>query len=44
MEILRLSFELEYLKAIINAALETDLTKPTDLDSGKWYTKKPKNE
>lgn len=44
LEVVRLNFELEYVKAILNAALEADLAKPADLESGKWYTKKTKND
>jgi len=41
MEILRLSLELEYVKAIVASLLGTDVNKASDLDAGKWYSKKP---
>jgi hypothetical protein len=41
MEILRLSLELEYIKAMIAALVDSDVSKVADLDAGKWYAKKP---
>lgn len=41
MEILRLSLELEYLKAMMSAMIGADVNKAPDLDAGKWYSKKP---
>lgn len=41
MEILRLNYELEYIKALLNVFVESGMTKTEDLDAGKWYSKKP---
>lgn len=41
MEILRLNFEIEYVKAMLNALIEVGGLKAPELDSGKWYSKKP---
>lgn len=41
LEIVRLNFELEYIKTVLNLLIELDGHKPQDLDSGKWYSKKP---
>lgn len=41
LEIIRLNFELEYLKAIINAFMESGGFRVPDMDAGKWYSKKP---
>ena len=40
LEIVRLNFELEYVKTILNLLVDIG-SKPQDLDSGKWYSKKP---
>lgn len=40
LEIIRLNFELEYLKAMLNLLLETGGMKAPELDSGKWYNKR----
>jgi hypothetical protein len=40
MEILRLSFELDYLKAMVSALIEVNGAQMPDLDSGKWYSRK----
>lgn len=46
MELIRLQYEVEYLKTALSAFLEVknmrDQRGP-DLDSGKWYDRKPKN-
>jgi len=40
MEILRLNYELEYIKSILNAFVESGLaTKAPEMDAGKWYRK-----
>ncbi len=41
LEIVRLNFELEYVKTILNLLIDIGGAKPQDLDSGKWYSKKP---
>ena len=41
LELVRLNMELEYVKTILNIILESGVTKPQDLDAGKWYSKKP---
>jgi hypothetical protein len=39
LEMVRLNFELEYLKSMLSALLDSDL-KSTEMDAGKWYMKK----
>lgn len=39
MEILRLNYELEYMKAMLSALMESSMFKVPDLDAGKWYKK-----
>jgi hypothetical protein len=43
MEILRLTYELEYVKSILSIIADFGLQKQEtpDLDAGKWYSKKP---
>lgn len=43
MEILRLTYELEYVKSILSIIADFGMPKPDapDLDAGKWYSKKP---
>ena len=41
MEILRLNYELEYIKAIVTTLAELGETKTAEMDAGKWYPKKP---
>lgn len=41
MEILRLNYELEYIKAMITAVAEMGGSKAPEMDAGKWYAKKP---
>lgn len=41
MEILRLNYELEYIKAIITTLAEIGGAKAPEMDAGKWYPKKP---
>lgn len=42
MEILRLTYEIEYVKSILSVIADFGLTKQEapDLDAGKWYLKK----
>lgn len=39
MEILRLNYELEYIKTILNALVENGMAKAPEMDAGKWYKK-----
>lgn len=41
LEIVRLNFELEYVKTILNLFLEMNGQPQSDLDAGKWYSRKP---
>ena len=41
LEIVRLNFELEYIKSMLNLLLEVGGMKMPDLDAGKWYSRKP---
>jgi hypothetical protein len=43
MEVLRLNYELEYVKAILSVVADLNVAKEEapDLDAGKWYNKKP---
>lgn len=40
LEIVRLNFELEYVKAILNLILEINGQQAPELDAGKWYSRK----
>lgn len=40
MQLLRLEFELEVIKAGINALLESNKVQAPELDAGKWYKAK----
>lgn len=42
LEIVRLNFEIEYLKTTVGLLLDLGGLKMPDLDSGKWYSNKPK--
>ena len=41
LEIVRLNFELEYIKSTLGLFIELGGMKMPDLDAGKWYSKKP---
>lgn len=43
LELIRLGYEVEYLKTALSAFLEVKNMRGPDLDSGKWYDRKPKN-
>jgi len=43
LELIRLEYEVEYLKTALTALLEAKNMRGPDLDSGKWYDRKPKN-
>lgn len=43
LELIRLQYEVEYLKTALSAFLEVKNMRGPDLDSGKWYDRKPKN-
>jgi len=40
MEILRLNLELEYVKAMLSALIESGGFKSAEMDAGKWYSSK----
>jgi len=40
MEILRLNLELEYVKAMLSALIESGGFKSDEMDAGKWYSSK----
>ena len=40
LEIVRLNYELEYVKAMLSVIIEMGGGKTPDLDAGKWYSKK----
>ncbi len=40
MEIVRLNYELEYVKAMLSVIIEMGGGKTPDLDAEKWYSKK----
>lgn len=42
LELIRLNYELEILRATVSAMLDKEFTVP-DLESGKWYNRKPKD-
>ena len=44
MQILRLEFEIEVLKAAIDALLASNSVKAPELDAGKWYRSKFENK
>ena len=41
LEIVRLNYELEYIKSTLGLLVELGGMRMPDLDSGKWYNKKP---
>lgn len=41
LEIVRLSYEIEYTKAMLSALIEVGGMKVPEMDAGKWYSKKP---
>lgn len=41
LEIVRLNFELEYIKSTLGLLVELGGMKMPDLDAGKWYSRKP---
>jgi len=41
LEIIRLNYEIEYVKAMLSAIIEIGGMKTPDMDAGKWYNKKP---
>lgn len=41
LEIIRLNFELEYIKSTLGLLIDLGGMKMPDLDAGKWYNKKP---
>lgn len=43
LELIRLQYEVEYLKTALTAFLDVKNMRNSDLDSGKWYDRKPKN-
>lgn len=47
LEVVRLNFELQYTQVLISALIEnnSNIKVPEmDLDAGKWYNRKPKND
>ena len=40
MELVRLNYELEYVKAMLSIIIEGNVSQAADLDAGKWYQKK----
>jgi hypothetical protein len=44
LELIRQQYEIEYLKITINALMDSKGLPFTDLDSGKWYDKKPSKD
>lgn len=41
LELIRQQYELEYLKITLQALMESKGMTMTDLESGKWYNRKP---
>ena len=41
LEIVRLNYEIEYVKAMMSAIIEIGGIKGPEMDAGKWYSKKP---
>jgi len=39
LEIIRLSYEIEYMKAMLSALIDVGGMKVPDMDAGKWYKK-----
>jgi hypothetical protein len=45
LELVRLNYEIQYLSSAISIILENNGIEMVDqLDSGKWYNRKPKND
>jgi hypothetical protein len=40
LELIRLNYELEYVKAMLGALIDIGGLKVPDMDAGKWYTSK----
>jgi hypothetical protein len=40
LELIRLNYELEYIKAMLAALIDVGGLKVPDMDAGKWYTSK----
>lgn len=43
LELIRQQYELEYLKITIQALMDSKGMTIPEMDSGKWYNKKPKD-
>ena len=40
LELIRLNYELEYVKAMLSALIDAGSFKVPEMDAGKWYTSK----
>jgi hypothetical protein len=40
LEIIRLNYEIEYVKAMLSTIIELGGMKAPEMDAGKWYSKK----
>ena len=43
LQLIKLQYDVEYLKTALAAFIDVKNMRGPDLDSGKWYDRKPKN-
>ena len=44
LELVRIGMQIEIMQTIIDSLMENTIPRASEMESGKWYTRKPLNE